>query len=53
LVPLCEFLDVSVPKSDFPKINETKAVGDRVKVCIKLGLRTVLKAEIPRVPLGD
>ena len=45
--PLCEFLGVPVPEGAFPKVNETKAFGDRIEVMMKLRLGRTLKMAVP------
>ena len=47
--PLCEFLGVPVPKEDFPRVNETKAFGDRILAYYKMLAVRALKAVVPWV----
>lgn len=46
---ICEFLGVSVSDGDFPRVNETKAAGDRVEVCVKLEITRALGGLVIRV----
>ncbi|KAH0278494.1 hypothetical protein KCU91_g2411, partial [Aureobasidium melanogenum] len=42
--PLCEFLGKEVPDVEFPRVNETEELQQRVFLCLMLGLRrTVLR----------
>jgi hypothetical protein len=47
--PLCEFLGVPVPEGAFPRVNETKAFGDRIEVMMKLRMGRMLKTAVPWV----
>ncbi len=46
---LCEFLDQPVPEEEFPRINDTKSFGDRMRVIIQLALLRFLKRVAPVV----
>lgn len=43
---LCQFLDVPVPEGPFPRVNESKAFGDRMAV---IGKRALVKVMLTKV----
>ncbi|KAG9758079.1 hypothetical protein KCU73_g4083, partial [Aureobasidium melanogenum] len=40
--PLCEFLGKEIPEVEFPRVNETEELQERVFLCLMLGLRRTM-----------
>ena len=51
--PLCEFLDVPVPDVDFPHVNESAALKEKIGLIMRRGymnvLKVILKVLVPAV----